>query len=167
MFKFRLQRILELRAQKEQAEARALAAARVTAEQAVAAQAELAALRADSQAQLHAATGETTRIGHLTQLGHALAALDVRVDQAGEVVQQADAEVLVAAGRLELAARDRRVLDRLKGRHEDVYRADAAQRDRVAMDEIALQRFARQQDGTASASPADAAPASTSDTTAS
>lgn len=149
-FNFRLQRILELRAKKEQAEARALVAARDIADQAEAAHAALSALCDDSRAQVHAATTSAPRIGHLTQFGHVIESLETRRTQAGEVVTAADADVQTATTRLEDAARDRRVLDRLKVRHFDAHRAEEAQRDRVAMDEIALQRFARQQDGVAS-----------------
>lgn len=148
-FNFRLQRILELRAKKEQAEARALASARDIAEQAQAAHDALSAICDDSRAQAHAATTSVSRIGHLTQFGHVIDSLDARRTQAHEVVTAADADVQTATSRLEDAARDRRVLDRLKVRHFDAHRAEAAQRDRVAMDEIALQRFARQQDGVA------------------
>jgi flagellar FliJ protein len=44
---------------------------------------------------------------------------------------------------LEEAARDRRVLDRLKARHAETWHADKALKDRVAMDEIALAQFSR------------------------
>lgn len=169
-FKFRLQRILELRAQKEQAEARALAAARDVAEQAQAAHDALSALCDDSRAQVHAATTSAPRIGHLTQFGHVMESLDARRSQASEVVAAADADVQAATSRLEDAARDRRILDRLKVRKTGEYRAEEAQRDRVAMDEIALQRFGRKQDGAADAASVSAsanASVSTSDTSAS
>lgn len=47
---------------------------------------------------------------------------------------------------LEEAARDRRVLDRLKERHTDAWRTDEATKDRVHMDEVALTQFARKQE---------------------
>lgn len=147
MFKFRLQRILELREQHEQAKARELAAARTTAEEAERAQQALAALRENSRDQLHAASQSAPRVGHLAQLGTVLASLDERLVVAGDVCRAADAGVHAAKTMLEEAARDRRVLDRLKERHVGTWRAEEAQKDRVHMDEVALTQFARKQEG--------------------
>ncbi|BAH37369.1 MAG TPA: flagellar export protein FliJ [Gemmatimonas aurantiaca] len=149
MFRFRLQRILELREQHEQAKARELASARDAADRAAEARLSLQTLRSDSEAQLHAARGNGPRIGHLTQLGTVLTALDERLVVAGDAVKEADAEVRQAQELLEEAARDRRVLDRLKSRHADAWRSDEAQRDRTLMDEVALMQFARKQDQSA------------------
>lgn len=145
-FKFRLQRILELREQHEQAQARQLASAQETAEQAAQAQASLAALRANSQAQVQATTQSEARVGHLHQLGTVLASLDERLVVAGDVCKEADAGVHKAKMMLEEAARDRRVLDRLKERHTGVWRTEEATKDRVQMDEVALTQFARKQE---------------------
>ena len=146
MFRFRLQRLLELREQHEQAKARELASARDVADRATEARRALQDLKADSQAQLHAATGMTSRIGHLQQLGTTLTSLDERLLVASDAVKQADAGVRQAQELLEEAARDRRVLNRLKSRHADAWRVDEAQRDRAQMDEVALMQFARKQD---------------------
>jgi flagellar FliJ protein len=145
-FKFRLQRILELKEQHEQARARELAAARDVAEQAASAKDALAALRANSHAQMHDVARSETRVGHLHQLGTVLASLDERLVVAVDVCKQADDGVHKAQLTLEEAARDRRVLDRLKERHTDVWRAEESARDRVQMDEVALTQFARKQE---------------------
>ncbi|MCZ8011526.1 MAG: flagellar export protein FliJ [Gemmatimonas sp.] len=150
-FRFRLQRLLELREQHEQAKARELAAAQDVAEQAEQAREALAALRADSHAHVHRATRRETRIGHLQQLGTVLASLDERLVLATDVCRQADEGVEAAQKTLEEAARDRRVLDRLKERHTDVWRTEEAARDRVRMDEAALTQFARKQEETTTA----------------
>ncbi len=155
MFTFRLQRILELRAQYEQAKARALASAQDAAETARGTQDALSALRHDSQAQIRATTNAAPRIGHLRQLDLVLASLDARVERAGEVVKAADAQVTVAQDELANAAKDRRVLDRLKDRHAETFRAEFAQKDRLAMDEIALAQFTRKQDVTPLTTPDD------------
>jgi flagellar export protein FliJ len=42
---------------------------------------------------------------------------------------------------LTTAFQDRRVLDRLRERHQETYRADTEQTDRRTMDDIALNRF--------------------------
>lgn len=145
-FKFRLQRILELREQHEQAQARQLASAQDLAEQALQAQEALTTLRANSHAQMHATTRSAPRVGHLHQLGTVLASLDERLMVAGDVCKEADAGVHKAKAMLEEAARDRRVLDRLKERHTDAWRTEEAAKDRVRMDEVALTQFARKQE---------------------
>jgi flagellar FliJ protein len=146
MFRFRLQRVLELREEHEQAKARELGAAKDAADAARREQATLAAVRDSSQAELHAAHAETPRVGHLHQLGFVLQSLDQRLQSATEAVGAADVVVDAAQGALVEAARDRRVLDRLKERHAEAWRAEEAQKDRLQMDEIALGRFGRQHD---------------------
>lgn len=143
MFRFRLQRLLELRAQAEQAKARALVNARDAAETARRERDAMAELHASSQAQVREAQREEPRVGHLRQLGLVVESLNQRLDSAGEHVHAADAVVTSAQQLLAAAARDRRVLDRLKERHADQWRVDEAHKDRVAMDEVALSRFAR------------------------
>ena len=147
MFRFRLQRVLELREEHEQAKARELASAKDAADAARREQEALAAVRDSSRAELHAAHAETPRVGHLHQLGFVLQSLDHRVETATESVKAADVVVDAAQGALVDAARDRRVLDRLKERHAEVWRAEEAQKDRLLMDEIALGRFGRKRDG--------------------
>jgi flagellar FliJ protein len=142
-FKFRLQRVLELREQAEQARARALASAQNAAAQARQAQETLEALHQTSRTQLQAATIAAPRVGHLQQLGTTLGALEVRLEQATEVVQAAEADVQQARQQLEEAARNRRVLTRLRERHVESWRAEEVLKDRVQMDEVALARFGR------------------------
>ncbi len=143
MFKFRLQRILELREQAEQAKARELAVAQDVAEAARRDRDALAQLHASSRAEVAAAHHAEPRIGHLRQLGLVLNALDQRLERAGEQVRVAEDSVVGAQQVLSDASRDRRVLDRLKVRHTEQFRAEEAHRDRVGMDEIALARFSR------------------------
>ena len=82
-------------------------------------------------------------MGHLQQLGLVLQSLDERVERADERVREADSVVTGAQQLLDVAARDRRMLDRLKDRHTDQWRAEMAQKDRIGMDEVALARFSR------------------------
>ncbi len=147
MFKFRLQRVLELREEHEQAKARLLATAQDAADAARREQEALAHVRASSRAELEAAHAEAPRVGHLHQLGFVLQSLDQRLLAANETVSNADEVVLGAQGELTEAARDRRVLDRLKEKHAEVWRAEEAQKDRLLMDEIALSRFSQKRDG--------------------
>ena len=142
-FKFRLQRILELREQSEQAKARILASARDSADAAHRAKDEIANLRDHSKQHINTTANSGPRIGHLHQLGFVLASLDERVLLAADAAKLADDDVRIAQGMLDDAARDRRVLDRLKSRHADTWRAESAHKDRLAMDEIALAQFSR------------------------
>jgi flagellar FliJ protein len=146
MFRFRLQRVLELREEHEQAMARELASAKDAADTARREEETLAAVRDSARAELHAAHADTPRVGHLHQLGFVLQSLDQRAQSATEAVQAADVVVDTATAALVDAARDRRVLDRLKERHAETWRAEEAQKDRLQMDEIALGRFGRGRD---------------------
>jgi flagellar FliJ protein len=65
---------------------------------------------------------------------------------AHEQVAAATLVVDEAQAQLDAAARDRRVLDRLRERHATVWRANEAHKDRLQMDEVALARFGRNQD---------------------
>ena len=146
MFRFRLQRVLELRQEAEQAASRTLGVARDAADEARRTQDELAQLHETSRKEIGATQQREPRIGHLQQLGVVLQSLETRLEGAVEQVQVADGVVAEAQSKLELAARDRRVLDRLKERHATVWRAEEAHKDRLQMDEIALARFGRKQE---------------------
>ncbi len=143
MFRFRLQRVLELRLEAEQAAAGVLAVARENAERARDALELLDALHERTRLQINEAQTDDPRIGHLRQLGLVLQSLEARVDSAVAVRQSADAAVEIAQATLDAAARDRRVLDRLKERHATAWRATEAHQDQLQMDEIALARFGR------------------------
>ena len=146
MFHFRLQRVLELRQEAEQAASRTLGVARDAADEARRAKDQLADLHETSRREIGATQQREPRIGQLQQLGVVLQSLETRLESAVEQVQAADAVVADALSKLELAARDRRVLDRLKERHATVWRAEEAHKDRLQMDEIALARFGRKQE---------------------
>ena len=73
-----------------------------------------------------------------------MSALDQRLGHASQSVTSAEGVVSEARVLLEVAARDRRVLDRLKDKHTGAFRTEESHRDRVAMDEVALARFTRQ-----------------------
>jgi flagellar FliJ protein len=143
MFRFRLQRVLELREKHEQAKALELAVAEDAAEQARRTRDELSRLQDESRAELHAAHDAQPRVGHLHQLNMVIDSLQERLQRAGESVVDAEQIAAAARGELEAAARDRQILDRLRDKHTNEWRLDEAQKDRQHMDEIALSRFAR------------------------
>jgi len=142
-FTFRLQRLLELREQREQAVARSLADAERSAEAARAARGALQAVRAANAEQLMSAYPASRTVGDFRHLGYVLDQLDHRIDAAAATVATAEGEVRHAQGALTDAFRERRVLDRLRERHLDVWKAASVQLDRQLMDDIALARFTR------------------------
>ena len=152
MFKFRLQRVLELREENEQEKARALAAAEAAAEQARGNRDELTRMREESREELLAAQTGLPRVGHLQQLDIVVVALEQRILQANEVVGTTEKIAADARHALELAARDRQVLERLKEKHAQAWRTEELQADRLHMDEIALSRFGRSREATSSSS---------------
>lgn len=146
MFKFSLQRVLDLRAKKEQEAAATLASARDEADAARQEHDEL------EQARSHGVTriaevrgGGGMTVGQLQNLGLVIQSLDRQLASARDQVQQADAQVERRMADFTLASQDRRVLDRLREKHLQVWQTDAMQQDRKAMDSIALTRHARTQ----------------------
>lgn len=142
-FSFRLQRLLELRQQHEQAKARELAGAQDAADVARKIEDALRAIRASSRAEVASAQTDALQVGYLHGLAIALQSIDSRIESAEHVTRSTGAAVTAAQSALSDAARDRRMLDRLKDRHTLQWRAEEAQRDRTMMDEIALNRYAR------------------------
>lgn len=143
-FNFRLQRVLELREKREQAQAIQLAKAEESASVARTQRDELHALHSASRSQITSAQSADPTVGHLHHLGFIMSTLGQRLGHASQNLTKAEGVVSEARVSLEVAARDRRVLDRLKDKHSDVHRAGEAHRDRVQMDEIALTLFTRQ-----------------------
>ena len=146
-FRFRLQRVLDLRVRAEEAAARALAAAQ---DAEAAAQAELAALeqrRAELAVQADPAQAGGASIGALRTMGFLLGRMDEQVTVAAAQAVQAGRAVGDRHAALQLAWRDRRTLDRLREKHLDEWKGAMAALDRQTMDDIALARFGQQPDG--------------------
>jgi flagellar export protein FliJ len=151
MFKFRLQRVLDLRARTERDAATALVSAQEAADAARAAQLRLEEARAEMAARITngMAAGETSTgastggssVGALRNFSFLLDRMDERVAGAAQQSSAALHAVTAHEDALRAAYRDRRTLDRLRERHHDAWRAGEAAIDRAAMDEIALTRF--------------------------
>jgi flagellar FliJ protein len=160
-FRFRLQRVLELRQDAEQARARALRDAADSADEARRRQDALSRLRTLQRDALTAASHGLITAGEMQHLTFLIGALDDRLVRAADDVVEAERGVLEAQQALQLAARDRRVLDRLRDRHGERWQQEQQHRDRQSMDEIALARFTRRPDATvsrAAATPTPVAP---------
>ena len=141
MFKFRLQRLLDLREQREREMAAELARAESAAAAARAELANLDAVRAIGRERLHAAHATDGTVGELRNLVFVLEQLDAQVAGAQATVTEAEQLAARARGELGDAHRDRRVLDRLRERHATDFRDAAEAADRQTMDAIALTRF--------------------------
>jgi flagellar FliJ protein len=140
-YKFPLQRLLELREQREQAMALELAKARDSADATRRQHDTLEAARASAHARVAEATTQAISVGHLASMTFALSQLTERTDAAQQRLVAADAAVDEKQGALTSAAQDRQILDRLRSRRFDEFRAAAAMHDQKVMDEIALARF--------------------------
>ena len=152
MFRFRLQRVLDLRARTERDAATALVSAQETADAAHDAQQRMEQARGELAARMmsgmsvDASEGAAqmapgASVGALRNLSFLLDRLDERVASAAEQASAAQHAVTAHEDALRAAYRDRRTLDRLRDRHLDAWRAGEAAQDRAAMDEIALTRF--------------------------
>jgi flagellar FliJ protein len=143
MFRFRLQRVLDLRARKERDAATALAAAQAAADAAREAERRLHDARAELAARAAPETSAPS-VGALRYRSFLLERLDEQVAGAAEAAATAAGAVAEREDALRAAFRDRRTLDRLRERHEGAWRAGEIALDRAQMDEIALTRFTTQ-----------------------
>jgi flagellar export protein FliJ len=137
VFRFRLQRVLELRERREQAVATELVQAKDAASAARETRESLESARTD----LASAPAGASSVGELLNLAFLLEQLDVRVSDADTAVGEADEAVNRVQDALRVAFQDRRALDLLRERHLESWRAAETQLDRQTMDEIALTRF--------------------------
>lgn len=143
MFTFSLQRVLDLRAKREQDAAATLASARAEADQVRQECEVLERTRADGAMSVAAAHGGGITVGQLQNFGLVLQCLDEHLVSAREQVHQADAHVERCMSDFTSASQDRRVLDRLRDKHHQSWSAEEVQEDRKTMDAIALTRHVR------------------------
>lgn len=149
MFRFSLQRLLEIREKREQATATELADARVNARLARDAFERLEEARQQSGRQMIAAQSASP-VGHLQNASYLLERIDQQLQSARDAVRHADVAVADRMNEFTLACQERKVLDRLRERQQTSWQAEAVQADRKTMDAVALSRF-----GKADHSPAD------------
>jgi flagellar FliJ protein len=143
IFKFPLQRLLDLRAKRQDEIARQLMQARTAADHSRATRDALAAARSAGQDQLSEAQAAGPTVGEIASRAYALTQLDQRLAAAADALKVAEAQVDQIHVALTGAVQDRRVLDRLRERMLEAYRNTESSKDRTTMDAIALQRFAQ------------------------
>lgn len=143
MFKFRLQRVLDLRLREEQEKAVDLAAAR-SEEQRVRETCEsLEAAREKSVRSVAASAAAGPTVGQLQNLRLVIDRLNEQLDDAHQQAHHAEQTVQQRMQDLTAAFRDRRVLDKLRERRLKDWQAAEEHHDRTTMDAIALNRFVR------------------------
>ena len=142
LFKFPLQRLLDLRAKRQDEVARQLAQARTAADTTRATRDELAAAKSAGQAQMSEAHAAGPTVGEIASRAYAMNQLDQRLAAASDALKAAEAHVDQVHNALTGALQDRQVLDKLRERMLEAYRTTENNKDRSTMDAIALQRFA-------------------------
>jgi flagellar export protein FliJ len=147
-FKFRLQRVLELREEAERARSVALADAQGQANAARDTRDAIAEARAAGHEALSSASNTGTTVGALQQMQFVLGALDVRLQFADSGVVTADSLVRRAQDELREAFQARHALHTLREKQQEAHRAAEQGADRTLMDEIALTRFTNNTDTT-------------------
>lgn len=140
-FRFPLQRLLDLKAKREQEMARQLAAARTDAEGAETLRDTIAGLKAAGADQVAHGVDSALSVGELVSMREALTQMDARLEVAEEAAVAANEVVQARNADLHGAVRDRQVLDRLRDRRLEQHKANENQLDRAAMDAVALSRF--------------------------
>ena len=141
LFKFPLQRLLDLRSKRQDEIARQLVQARTAADHSRAARDELSAARTAGQEQMSEAQAAGPTVGEMASRAYALNQLDQRIAAATDALKVAESQVDQIHVQLTGAVQDRQVLDRLRERMLEAYRYTESNKDRSAMDAIALQRF--------------------------
>jgi flagellar protein FliJ len=142
MFRFRLQRVLEMRVQSEQDAANRLAAARSEEETARLEQLRLEVARDEGIARAAGAVG-AGQIGHLQNFRFLVERLNEEIQLAQQEVEAAEEGVRVRLEEYSSAFRDRRMIDKLREKALETHRNEEVQADRKAMDSVALTRFIR------------------------
>lgn len=143
MYKFSLQRVLDLRIKAEEQKAIVLAAANEGAQHAREAYQTLTLDRTREHAHFDAMQRIGATAGELQGLRQVLEFVDAQLGRALERVEQADQDAAERFLELQDASRDRRVIERLREKDLQAWRAKEARQDAKQMDEIATQRFAR------------------------
>jgi flagellar FliJ protein len=145
-FKFRLQRLLDLRELAEREAAVALATARNTEEEARRERDTIAARRATTRALLLPPAGSCNRVSELRQVAVLLERLDAGGAQAEYQLSKASNQVHQKQVLLGETVTNRRTLDRLKERQLETWRIADERTERAVMDDIGRARFAERND---------------------
>lgn len=144
-FRFRLQPVLDLRAQEERQSAQGLAKARIAADEARRAREDLEALREAGRVRLAKAHGSGGPVGHLQNLAMVVGSVDAHVQAADDQCRKADEHVVESVRAYHEAFRQRRSIDQLRERRLEEWRTEQSRTEQKTMDEVALTRHGKGQ----------------------
>jgi flagellar protein FliJ len=141
MFKFPLQRVLELRAKREKEIAGKLVEARSAADDARERADAITAVRDAGRQSLTTTGGASLTIGEIRHRALVLDQLTQHVHEAKTAATRAEDTAVRVQHDLTAALVERRILDRLRDRLLDEYKTGEVKLDRSTMDDIATTRF--------------------------
>ena len=147
MFKFPLQRLLELKALREREIAREFAEARRDADVEQVKRDRLVTLHDDANRQIAETIAGAPTAGEVMSLVYSMSQLRERLDAAVEATNTAERVALETQGRLTGAMQERQVLARLRERRYGEHKQEEAASEQSTMDDIALTRFNASRDG--------------------
>jgi flagellar export protein FliJ len=142
-FKFRLQKVLELRLARELEQAGVLADARRAAAEAERVRELLEQVREIGQQQIADAHGTGGTAGQLQNLNFVLERLGEQLDHADVECRSAADQVASELSAFSHALRDRRVLDQLRERQLATWRSAQVRQEQKTMDDVAATRHVR------------------------
>lgn len=146
-FRFPLEKVLEMRLEEEQRQARLMADARRDARAAREAVQNLEAVRNESRDRLTAAHSTGRSVGQLQNLEWILERMEGEIEQAQEQAKTADQAMDDRMQAFQAAVRKRQSLDKLRRRQAAEWSEAEKVRDRKAMDDAALTRYVRAEEG--------------------
>lgn len=142
-FRFPLEKVLEVRLEEEQRQARVVADARRDARAAREAVQNLEALKDAGRARIRAAHDAGRAVGQIRNLEWIVARMDGEIRDAESRARDAADTVSRCLQDFHRAVRDRQSLDRLRDRRREQWADENRIRERKDMDEVALTRFVR------------------------
>ncbi|HEX6925013.1 MAG TPA: flagellar export protein FliJ [Longimicrobiaceae bacterium] len=143
MFRFRLQRVLDLRVQSEQEAATRLAEARSEEEAARQERLRLEAARIEGMEKAAAASSLSPTIGQLQNLRFLVDRLTQEIAATEDEIAAAEADVREKLEAYSTAFRERQMIDKLREKALDAHRDEETNADRKLMDSVAIARFVR------------------------
>ncbi len=144
-FRFRLQKVLEVREQREKESATRLAEAHNEAVLAEQKRLAIEAARNRGVEGTSRGSGTPAPAGTLQQMALFIAQLDEHLAVAEKAQEEAGARVDTARNEFRHALTQRQVMDRLRERYLTLWREGEERLDRTTMDAVALARFTRRQ----------------------
>jgi flagellar export protein FliJ len=143
VFRFSLGRILDFRRNEEQQRAQSLASARRQSDSAQRARQDLVEIQQAGRAKLADAHRTGGSIGILRNMEFVLERMEEHVQDADQVCQRADEDLVESVKHHAEAVRERHSLDCLRDRRMQEWRIEEGRREQKEIDEVAITRHGR------------------------